>query len=157
MAHETSTGASPIVKGLMNNLRDILPEDQLPTLEGYTQRAEASTPKGDFKRARFCLHWAIKTAESPAHSHLSGLAIRLKETHSSWQDIWLGAEFGTQAEVGKGQVSYEVKGDQKIGPGEEIELLWVEEATDVAKSAAAKSGWENVPWEQLLEDVLKID
>ena len=156
MAHETSTGSSPIVKGLLNNFREILPDDQRPTLDRYTQRAEASTPRRDFKRAKYCLHWAIKTAESSEHSHLSDLAIRLKETHQAWKDIWLGTEFGTQVEVGKGQASKEVKGDQKTGPGEDIELLWVEEATDVAKSAAEKSGWENVPWEQLLEEVLKI-
>ena len=156
MAHETSTGSSPIVKGLMNNLRGILPEEQQQKLEGYAPQAEASTPKGDFHRARYCLHWAIKTAESPQHSHLSGLAIRLKETHKAWQDIWLGTEFGSEVEIGKGQVSQEVKGEQKIGPGEEIELLWVEEATDVAKTAAEKSGWDAVPWEGLLEEVLKI-
>jgi hypothetical protein len=156
MAHETSTGSSPIVRGLINNLREVLPEDQRPTLEHYAQQAEALTPKGDFKRARYCLHWAIKTAESPKHSHLSGVAIRLKETHKAWQDIWLGTEFGSQVEAGVGQASHEVKGDQKIGPGEDIELLWVEEATDVAKSAGEKSGWENVPWEDLVQEVLKI-
>jgi hypothetical protein len=35
--------------------------------------------------------------------------------------------------------------------------LWVEEATDVAKGAAEKSGWENVLWEELVEEILKID
>jgi hypothetical protein len=59
-------------------------------------------------------------------------------------------------ETGKGQASQEVKGDQKIGPGEDVELLWVEEATDVAKNAAERTGWENVPWQELLEKVLKI-
>jgi hypothetical protein len=156
MAHETSTGSSPIVKGLMNNLREILPEVERQKLEGYAQQAEAATPKGDFHRARYCLHWAIQTAESPRHSHLSGLAVRLKETHKAWQDIWLGVEFGSEVETGKGQASQEVKGDQKIGPGEDVELLWVEEATDVAKNAAEKSGWDNVPWQELLEKVLKI-
>jgi hypothetical protein len=156
MAHETSTGSSPIVRGLMNNLRDVLPDDQRPTLEGYTEQAEASSPKGDFKRARFCLHWAVKTAESPKHSHLSGVAIRLKETHKAWQDIWLGTEFGSEVKTGIGQAPREVKGDQKIGPGEDIELLWVEEATDVAKAVAEKSGWENVAWEDLLQEVLEI-
>lgn len=157
MAHETSTGSSPIVRGLMNNLREILPKDQRQKLEGYTERAEASTPKGDFHRARHCLHWAVKVAESSEHSHLSGIAIRLKETHKAWQDVWLGIEFGSDVEIGKGNPSQEIKGDQKIGPGEDVELLWVEEATDVAKSAAEKSGWENVPWEELLEEVLKIN
>jgi hypothetical protein len=157
MAHETSTGSSPIVKGLMNNLREILPSDQQSRLGGYTQRAEAASPKGDFHRARYCLHWAIKTAESADHPHLSGLAIRLKETHEAWKDIWLGMEFGSEVETGKGQASQEIKGDQKIGPGEDVELLWVEEATDAAKEAAEQSGWDAVPWEELLQKVLEID
>jgi hypothetical protein len=155
MAHETSTGSSPIVKGLMNNLHEILPQDQQQKLEGHRERADASNPKGDYRRARYCLHWAIQIAESPKHSHLQGLAIRLKETHKEWQDIWLGVNFGTDVEIGTGP-GHEIKGDQKIGPGEDIELLWVEEATDVAKAAAEKSGWDAVPWEELLEEVLKV-
>jgi hypothetical protein len=157
MAHESSTGSSPIVKGLMNNLREILPEEERQKLERYSEQAEASKPKGDLHRARYCLHWAIKTAEGSSHSHLSGVAVRLKEAHKAWQDIWLGTEFGSEVEIGRGQISHEIKGDQKIGPGEEIELLWVEEATDVAKSAAEHSGWDSVPWEDLLEHVLKIN
>ncbi|HXN63157.1 MAG TPA: hypothetical protein VN886_22110 [Acidimicrobiales bacterium] len=156
MAHETSTGSSPIVKGLMNNLREILPDEQRQKLDAYEPQAEASSPKGDYRRARHCLHWAVKVAESPDHSHLSGLAVRLKEKHKAWQDVWLGAEFGSEVAIGKGQPSQEIKGDQKIGPGQDIELLWVEEATDVAKGAAEKSGWDAVPWEELLQEVLKI-
>jgi hypothetical protein len=156
MAHETSTGSSPIVKGLMNNLREILPDAQRGTLEGYVPEAEAVSPKGDFRRAAHCLRWAVEVAESPDHSHLAGLATRLKETHKAWQDIWLGTEFGSQVEIGHGQAGHDIKGDQKIGPGEDIELLWVEEATDVARAAAEKSGWDAVPWEDLLRQVLAI-
>ncbi len=156
MAHETSTGSSPIVKGLINNLREILPEDELQKLDSYEQQAEATTPKGDLHRARYCLHWAIEMAERPEHSHLSRLAVSLRERHKAWQDFWLGTEFGTQVELGRGNPGHDIKGDQKIGPGEDIELLWVEEATDVAKSAAEKSGWHSVPWEQLLQKVIEI-
>ena len=157
MAHETSTGASPIIRGLMNNLREILPADQLPRLDSYTAKAEETSPMSDFHRARQCLHWAIEIAERPEHSHLSHLAIRLKEVHNEWKDVWLGPAIGFEEKLGRGQVAGVVKGDQKIGPGEEIELLWVEEATDVAKSAAEKSGWDSVPWEQLLQELLKTD
>ncbi len=156
MAHETSTGSSPIVRGLMNNLREILPDEQKQTLAGYEQRAEATTPRGDFHRARRCLRWAVMVAESPQHSHLSGLAIRLKEKHKAWQDVWLGMEFGSDVKLGTGNPSQEIKGDQKIGPGEDVELLWVEEATDVAKQAAERSGWQSVPWEALLQEVLEV-
>jgi hypothetical protein len=156
MPHETSTGSSPIVKGLMNNLREILPEEERTKLEGYAQQAEATKPHGDLHRARYCLRWAIETAERPEHSHLAHLAIRMKETHKEWQDIWLGVWFGSEVETRVGQASREIPKDQKVGPGEDVELLWVEEATDVAKAIAEKSGWDAVPWEELLQKVIEI-
>jgi hypothetical protein len=103
-----------------------------------------------------CLHWAVEVAEQPKHSHLSGVGVRLRETYKAWQDIVLGSEFGSDVKLGKGNPSQEIKGDQKIGPGEDIELLWVGEAVSVAKGAAEKSGWDSVPWQGLLEEVLKI-
>ena len=156
MAHETSTGSSPIIRGLMNALREALPEDQHARLDGYTERAEATKPRGDFHRAWHCLHWAIEITEQPDHSHLSGVSTRLKETYKAWQDVVLGTEFGSDVKMGTGNPSQEIKGDQKIGPGEDVELLWVGEAVTVAKSAAEKSGWGAVPWEKLLQDVLEI-
>ena len=80
----------------------------------------------------------------------------LKETYKAWQDIVLGTEFGSDVKMGTGNPSQEIKGDQKIGPGEDIELLWVGEAVSVAKSAAEKAGWDNVPWERLVQEVLRI-
>ena len=49
-----------------------------------------------------------------------------------------------------------ITGKQKVGPGEDIEILWVGEAVSVAKTAAERSGWDQVPWEQLVKDVLAI-
>jgi hypothetical protein len=40
--------------------------------------------------------------------------------------------------IGKGNPSQEIKGDQKIGPGEDIELLWVGEAVSVAKGPPSR-------------------
>ena len=156
MAHETTTGSSPIVRGLMNGLREILPEDERAKLAAYTERAESARPRGDFHRAWHCLHWAIEVTEQPKHSHLSGVGVRLKETYKAWQDAVLGVEFGSDVKMGTGNPSQEIKGDQKIGPGEDVELLWVGEAVSVAKSAAEKSGWDDVPWQHLMEEVLKI-
>ena len=156
MAHETSTGSSPIIRGLMNGLREVLPRDDQEKLAAYTEQAEASSPRGDLHRAWHCLDWAIKVSEQPKHSHLSDVGIRLKETYKAWQDIVLGAEFGSDVKMGTGNPSQEIKGDQKIGPGEDIELLWVGEAVSVAMSAAEKAGWDNVPWQDLVREVLRI-
>jgi hypothetical protein len=156
MAHETSTGSSPIIRGLMNGLREVLPRDDQEKLAAYTEQAEASSPRGDLHRAWHCLDWAIKVSEQPKHSHLSDVGIRLKETYKAWQDIVLGTEFGSDVKMGTGNPSQEIKGDQKIGPGEDIELLWVGEAVSVAKSAAENAGWDSVPWQELVQEVLRI-
>ncbi|MFZ0251042.1 MAG: hypothetical protein WAL61_13930 [Acidimicrobiales bacterium] len=156
MAHETSTGSSPIITGLLNGLREVLPKDEEPKLATFEEQAASSEPKGDLHRAWHCLHWAIEVSEQPKHSHLSGVGIRLKETYKAWQDVVLGAEFGHKVKAGRGNPAQEIKGDQKIGPGEDIELLWVGEAVSVAKSAAEKSGWDAVPWEALVQDLLRI-
>ena len=157
MAHETSTGSSPIVKGLMNNLREILPDEQRPTLDQYTPQAEASSPKGDFKRARYCLHWAVKTAESPKHSHLSGLAIRLKETpqglagHLARNGIRL-----PRSRLAKARRRRRSRATRRSARARTSSCSGSRKRQTVAQSAAEKSGWENVPWEDLLQEVLKI-
>jgi hypothetical protein len=140
----------------MNGLREVLPEEGRVSLAAYTEQAEASSPRGDLHRAWHCLHWAIEVTEQPKHSHLSHVGTRLKETYKAWQDIVLGTEFGSDVKLGKGNPSQEIKGDQKIGPGEDIELLWVGEAVSVAKGAAEQAGWEHVPWEGLVQEVLRI-
>jgi hypothetical protein len=157
MAHETTTGSSPIVKTLMLDLQAALPEPQREKLQTYWAKADATTPEGDFHRARECLRWAVRVAEMPEHSHLAHLSTRLKETYKAWQDIVFGTEFGSRVERGKGPEGHDITGKQRIGPGEDIEILWVGEAVSVAKTAAEKSGWDQVPWEQLVKDVLAVE
>jgi hypothetical protein len=156
MAHETTTGSSPIVKTLMLDLHAAMPEEERQKLDGYQAEADATVPEGDFHRARLCLRWAVKVAEMPEHSHLAHVSTRLKETYKAWQDIVFGTEFGSRVERGWGAEGHDITGKQKIGPGEDIELLWVGEAVSVAKDAAEKSGWSAVPWEQLVQDVLAV-
>jgi hypothetical protein len=156
MAHETTTGSSPIVKALLIDLRAALPEGERQKLDGYRDVADATMPEGDFHRARLCLRWAVRVAEMPEHSHLAHVSTRLKETYKAWQDIVFGTEFGSRVEVGLGAEGHDIKGKQRVGPGEDIELLWVGEAVSVAKDAAEKSGWDGVPWEQLVQDVLAV-
>ena len=157
MAPETSTGSSPIVKTLMLDLQSALPDEERQKLDAYWPQAEVTTPKGDFHRARLCLRWAVSVAEMPEHSHLAHFSTRLKETYKAWQDIVFGTEFGSRVERGKGPEGHDITGQSRIGPGEDIEILWVGEAVTVAKAAAEKSGWSGVPWEQLVKDVLAVD
>ena len=157
MPHETTTGSSPIVKTLMLDLQAELPEEERVKLDAYWPQADATAPKGDLHRARLCLRWAIEVAEMPEHSHLAHISTHLKERYKAWQDIVFGTEFGSRVERGKGPEGHDITGDSRIGPGEDIEILWVGEAITVAKAAAEKSGWSQVPWEKLIKDVLAVE
>ena len=49
-----------------------------------------------------------------------------------------GAEFGVMRVSGTG-----------IGPGEDIEIQWVDDAVAIAKAEGQRAGWDSVPWEDL--------
>src|ERR1700733_1370236 len=102
MAHETSTGSSPIIRGLLNGLREILPEDERAKLGAYTEPAESAHPRGDFHRAWHCLHWAIEVTEQPKHSHLSGVGVRLKETYKARQGAVMGRQLRPDGKMATG-------------------------------------------------------
>lgn len=157
MAHETTTGSSPVVKTLMLDLHAAMPEQERQKLEAYQAKADATKPDGDFHRARLCLRWAVEVTEMPEHSHLAHVSTRIKEAYKAWQDIVFGVEFGTRVEARYGPEGHDIRGEEKVGPGEDIELLWVGEAVSVAKAASEKAGWDKVPWERLVKDVLAVD
>jgi hypothetical protein len=43
-----------------------------------------------------------------------------------------------------------------VGPGQDAEIQWVDDAVTVAKAEAERSGWESVPWEELLNEMLAV-
>jgi hypothetical protein len=81
-------------------------------------------------------------AERPSGSHLGHLIKDLKETRKLQKDTIFGAEFGLIKDG--------------VGPGEDVEIQWVDDTVAVAKAEGERSGWDTVPWEDLLKDMLAI-
>ena len=66
----------------------------------------------------------------------------LKEKHQLWKDTIFGAEFGMIPDG--------------IGPGQDVEIQWVDDAVALAKEQATSDGWGAVKWEDLLKEMLAV-
>ena len=137
------TSPSPIIEYLVEQLDLVLPEADKARLAGYADAVARSTHHGDLHRAWRCAGWAVDLAERSAHSHLGEVTHALKEKHKLWKDSWFGAEFGIMKADG-------------VGPGRDIEIQWVDDAAAIAASVGRESGWDSVPWEALLTELLAV-
>ena len=134
---------SPIIGYFIRELMpNLSPADQ-PRLERYEDAASKTTHHGDFRRAWHCADWAITMAERSSDSHVGRLGAALKEKHQLWKDTIFGAEFGAMPGDG-------------IGPGQDAEIQWVDDAIAVATAEADRVGWPAVPWEELLKTMLAV-
>jgi hypothetical protein len=138
-----SESPSPIITYFVQEIEPSLPENEKAKLAAYEGQVTLTTHHGDFRRAWHAADWAIRLAEASSGSRHSHLVKGLKETHLLWKDTIFGAEFG-------------VKVVDKVGPGQDAEIQWVDDAVTVAKDEADRSGWESVPWEDLLKEMLAV-
>ncbi|MGH9171224.1 MAG: hypothetical protein ACRD0Z_10195 [Acidimicrobiales bacterium] len=141
---------SPVIEHFVRKLGEDLPDVEEEKLSGYTDQIAKTTAHGDLHRAWHCATWAIQLAERPAGSHLGHLVEDIRATHKLWEDTVLGAGFAVMTREGQ-QLSKE-----GIGTSEDVEIQWVDSALAVAAAEAGRSGWEAVPWEALLTEMLAV-
>jgi hypothetical protein len=127
----------------VDEIEPSLPDEGKATLSSYADRIAATTHHGDFRRAWHCADWAIGVAEASSGSTHDHLVTGLKEKHALWKDMIFGAEFGAKLRDG-------------VGPGQDAEIQWVDDAVAIAKDEADRSGWDTVPWEDLLQEMLAV-
>jgi hypothetical protein len=140
------TSPSPILAYLVEQLALYLPEASKKTLGVYDDAIARTTHHGDLHRAWQCAGWAVDLAERSGQSHVGRMAHELKEVHKLWKDSWFGAEFGILGKLGHG-----------VGPGEDIEIQWVDDSVAIAKAVSETSGWDSVPWQELLTSLLDVE
>jgi hypothetical protein len=134
---------SPIIEYYVTQLSRVLPDADKEKLSVYADQVAKTTHHGDFRRAAHAANWAIQLAERPSSSHLGHLVIDLKETYKLWKDSVFGADFGIALKDG-------------VGPGQDVEIQWVDDAVAVAEAEGERSGWASVPWEDLLKEMLSV-
>ena len=121
----------------MRELRRSLPELEQAKLAPFADAAEATTRRGDLRRAFRCAEWAVQVAEGRSDSRVGHLVESLREARVLWKDSLFGAHYGAAVVDG-------------VGPGEDVEIQWVDVAVAAARDEARRSGWGAVPWEDLL-------
>ncbi|MGO8861652.1 MAG: hypothetical protein ACLQRH_12925 [Acidimicrobiales bacterium] len=135
---------SPIISYFVKEIERDLPAEEKEKLARYSDAIAKTTHHGDFRRAWHCAEWAIRMAEGPSSSHLGHIVKDLKELRKLEKDSVFGADFGLRKDGGM------------FAPGEDAELQWVDDTVAVARARAERSGWEAVPWEDLLAELLAI-
>jgi hypothetical protein len=142
--------SSFIISHLISGLSHVMAEDEQTKLAPYErQAAEAgSEPTAEWHRAYKCAKWAESTVSLPAHHHLVAEAAKAIEVVTRVEKT-VGAEIGDLLEV-------PFAAGFSVSPRFEAEITWVYEAVHVAEKVAAKVGWDHVPWQQLLVDVLSV-
>lgn len=156
--------SSSIISALISGLSHVMPEGEQAKLAAYAPKAaEAGSEKtAEWVRAVKCARWAEQIVSIPEHNHLAVEARRVIEAIRELEKTF-GAELAHLMEVpfssGAGASLSASLGGQSgypVSPRFEAEIEWVYEAVHVAEKVAAKAGWEAVPWEELLTDMLNV-
>ena len=151
VAFEVGAGddrSSVIVSSAIKALHKVLPSSETSKLVAYHEQAltVGADPKAEWHRAYACARWAEEIVAIPAHHHLAADAARALEVVREI-GVTLGAEIR--------DIEYLPFG-KSVSPRFQTELAWVYEAVHVAEKAAEKNGWDAIPWEQLLQNMLDI-
>jgi hypothetical protein len=140
--------SSVIVSSAIKALHEVLPVTETAKLVAYHEQAltAGADPNAEWHRAYACARWADQIVAIPAHHHLGADAARALEIVRE-VGVTIGAEIR--------DIEYLPFG-RSVSPQFQTELAWVYEAVHVAEKAAEKSGWNAVPWEQLLQTMLAV-
>jgi len=144
-----SMSPSPIIGLFVNEVHKSFPESESQKVAAHEDAIANTTSEGDRHRARLCARWAIKMADDRSSQHPRWE--QLKERHQMWKDEWFAFDFGL-ADATPLSGTHHVVG--KPEPLEDVRIEWVENAVAVAKKLGEEDGWENSPWEDLLNDLI---
>ena len=136
------SGPSEMLRYLDDKLEDILPDTEYQKLTSHDAEIAQTTSRGDFHRCFRCAEWALELSGKPEHSHVRHLLRDIEAVVHELHDTGWAVEFGIMT------------------PGRtvtDVELSWVDDALQAAKAVADQSGWDSVPWEQLLEELIAIE
>ena len=134
---------SPIIDYFVRDLSASLPENERAKLGAYSDAISNTTHHGDFRRAWHCAGWALELDKKTPESRTHKTRETLREEHELWKDTVFGAEFGLMVV-------------DHVGPGQDAEIQWVDDAVAMAQAVAETSGWSEVPWEGLLKEMLAV-
>jgi hypothetical protein len=133
---------SPMLVYLDDALEGALPESELSKLNAHDDEVAKTTSHHDLHRCFRCAEWAVDLLSPPEHSHLRHLVHKLEKVLHEVHDSDWAMEFGMFV---------------SRHPVLDEELTWVDDAVAAAKAVAEKAGWDSVPWEALLIQLIAME
>lgn len=143
MSEPVPESPSSIISYFVRSLERVLPDEEAAELAAFDEEVAASDGRGDLKRAWRCAQWALELAGEPDESFIQQRVGELQEAYRLLKDSIFGFQNGLGVVDG-------------VGPGADVQVQWVDRSVAVAKEKAAVSGWQAVPWEGLLRELLSI-
>ncbi len=136
-----------MITHLVEGLAEGMPEGTRRILDTYRDQVAASSsePAAEWHRAFLCARWADRVVSLPEHHHLAQEAARSAEAVRL-----LGEAVSTEL----GRLVPEA--GWRVSAGFAAEIAWVYEAIRVAQKVAAATSWDAVPWESLLQELLRV-
>lgn len=134
---------SPILVHLDDELRGLLPDEQYTKLTRFDGAIAATTSHGDLHRCLHCARWAVEIAEDPRRGALAHLGESIRQLVRELHEAGQGIRFGSIVPGAR--------------PVTDVELHWVDGAIRTAQAVAEQSGWDQVPWEALIEDLIAME
>ncbi len=132
---------SPALTHIIDQLSRILPEDLQTKLDGYRQKIVGISGHHDLHRCYRCAQWAVDLKATSQKGSTKSILSRLGQVlHEANQARW-ATEFGLF-------VSFH--------PVTDLEVGWIDDALGVAQELADEVGWDQVPWEQLLDELIEL-
>jgi hypothetical protein len=128
-----------IISYFVREIGSSLPAADKAKLATYAPEIANTTHEGEFKRAKLCAEWAVQMAESSSNSRLSHFVKHLEEIRKLEKDSVFGMEFDVTR------------------PRQDVEIQWADDAAAIAKSEGERVGWDSVPWEDLLKEMLAVE
>jgi len=133
---------SPMLVHLDDALEDALADSEVTKLNAHDAEVAKTTSHHDLHRCFRCAQWAVDLVHRPEHSHLGHMVEKLRGVlHDADNAMW----------------DVESKMFVSHTPELGVEITWVDDAVRVAEDAAAKSGWDLVPWEELLVELIAME
>ena len=123
-------------------LEQALPDSEVQKLNAHDAELARTTGHHDLHRCWRCAEWAVDLLSPPEHSEIRHLGHRLEQVlHEAHDSDW-AMDFGLFV---------------SRAPVLDVELTWVDDAVKAAQAVASKSGWDAVPWEALLVELIAME
>lgn len=134
---------SPILVHLDDALRNVLPDAEYAKLTRFDNAVATTTSRGDFHRCLRCAHWAVELSEDPRRGATVHLAESVRQLVRELHEAARGIRFGSIVAGAR--------------PVTDMELNWVDGAVRTAQAVAEQLGWDQVPWEALVAELVDME